>query len=240
MNFIITIFNEVLYRPLFNALVLLYEYVPGADFGIAIIILTVLIKLLFYPLSTKSIKSQKALTGLQSKIKEIQEKYKDDKEKQTKEMMDLYKREKVNPFSGCLPILIQLPVLIAMYRVFWRGLDPNHLSLLYSFVPSPGEINAFFIGFIDLAKPNIVMALLVGVAQFLQIKFITPKTQKRASDFSTQMQKQMMYFMPIFIVVILWRLPSALALYILTTTLFTIIQQYIITKKKYVESGEHK
>jgi YidC/Oxa1 family membrane protein insertase len=251
MGFLITAFNEVLYRPLFNALVLLYEYVPGADFGIAIIILTVLIKLLFYPLGTKSIKSQKSLSEIQPKIKEIQEKYKDDKEKQTRETLELYKREKISPFSGCLPLLIQLPVLIAMYRVFWGGLDPSRLSLLYSFVPSPGEINAIFLGFIDLSKStsfiadngvkiylwqNIILVLLVGIAQFLQIRFITPKTKKKASDFSSQMQKQMMYFMPAFMVVILWRLPSALALYIITTTIFTIIQQYVITKKKHVES----
>ncbi|KPJ54799.1 hypothetical protein AMJ47_03405 [Parcubacteria bacterium DG_72] len=224
-----------MYRPLFNALVLLYEYIPGADFGIAIIILTILIKLLFYPLGTKSIKSQKSLADLQPKIKELQEKYKDDKEKQAKEMMELYKKEKISPFSGCLPILIQLPVLIAMYRVFWGGLDPSRFSLLYSFVPAPGEISSMFLGLVDLAKPNIIMALLVGIFQFLQIKFITPKTKKKANDFSGRMQKQMMYFMPVFIVVILWRLPSALALYILTTVLFTIVQQYIITKKKYVE-----
>ena len=235
MSFIVTIFNEVLYRPLFNALVLLYQHIPGADFGVAIIVLTILIKLLFYPLGSKSIKSQKALNEIQPKIKEIQEKYKDDKEKQGKEMMELYKKEKINPFSGCLPILIQLPVLIAMYRVFWGGLDPSRLSLLYSFVPSPGEINSMFLGLVDLARPNIVIALLVGIFQFLQIKFITPKDKKKADDFSAKMQKQMMYFMPVFIVVILWRLPSALALYILTTVLFTILQQWLIIKKSDVE-----
>ena len=233
MDIIISIFNEVLYRPLFNALVLLYQYIPGADFGIAIMVLTILIKLLFYPLGTKSIKSQKALNELQPKIKEIQEKYKNDKEKQGKEMMELYKREKVSPFSGCLPVLIQLPVLIAMYRVFWGGLDPSRLSLLYDFVPFTGEINSMFLGIVDLAKPNIIIALLVGAFQFLQIKFISPKKQKKTDDFSSRMQKQMMYFMPVFIVVILWRLPSALALYILITTLFTIVQQYIIVKKRY-------
>lgn len=236
MSFIVTIFNEALYRPLFNALILLYQYIPGSDFGIAVIVLTILIKLLFYPLGSKSIKSQKALNEIQPKIKEIQEKYKDDKEKQGKEMMELYKREKINPLSGCLPILIQLPVLIAMYRVFWGGLDPSRLSLLYSFVPSPGEISSMFLGLVDLAKPNMVIAVLVGIFQFLQIKFITPKDKKKGDDFSAKMQKQMMYFMPVFIVVILWRLPSALALYILTTVLFTILQQWLIIKKSNVES----
>jgi len=242
MGFLATIFNQVLYRPLLNALVLIYTYIPVADLGIAIIILTVLIKLIFYPLGTKSIKSQRALSALQPKIKEIQEKYKHDKEQQTKEMLKIYKEENISPFAGCLPSLIQLPVLIAMYRVFWSGLGPEQLSQLYNFVPSPGEINSLFLGFLDLTKStsfqgaylwqNIVLVLLVGITQFLQLKLLSPKTQrKKSSGFADQLQKQMTFFMPILIVVILWNLPSALALYILTTSLFTIFQQYIIVKR---------
>jgi len=161
MSFLVTAFNEALYRPLFNALVLIYTYLPGADFGVAIVLLTVAIKLIVYPLNTKTIKSQKALTEIQPKIKEIQEKYKDDKEKQAQEMMLLYKEKKVNPLSGCLPVLIQFPIIIALYRVFWGGLDPEKLSFLYSFVPNPGEISSMFLGFLNLGEPNIFLALLV-------------------------------------------------------------------------------
>jgi len=232
MSFIIAIFNEFLYRPLFNALVLLYAYIPGADFGISVIILTVLVKLVFYPLGTKAIRSQKALAELQPKIKEIQEKYKNDKEAQAKELMELYKNEKTSPFSGCLPILVQLPVLLAMYRVFWRGLGSDQLSLLYGFVPNPGALNSMFLGLVDLSQPNITIAILVGALQFLQLKLLSPKSKKSKSEgFSDRLQKQMQYFTPVFIVMVLWNLPSALGLYFLTTTLFTIIQQYIITKK---------
>jgi len=103
MSFITGLFNTILYRPLLNFLVLLYKYVPGHDFGIAIILLTVIVKLLLYPLGSKAIKSQKNLAEIQPKIKEIQEKYKDDKEKQTRALMEFYKEAKVNPFSGCLP-----------------------------------------------------------------------------------------------------------------------------------------
>lgn len=236
MSFLGFIFNEVLYRPLFNALVLLYEYVPYADFGIAIIILTVLIKLIFYPLGTKAIKSQKALSEIQPKIKEIQEKYKEDKEKQAKEMLDLYKREKVNPFSGFLPLLIQLPVLIAVYKVFWNGLSAGQLSLLYSFIPNPGTISSMFLGLIDLSKSNMILVILTGILQFLQMKLIVPAAKKtKSSNFSDQMQKQMQYITPVFIVIILWNLPAALSLYFLTTTLFTIAQQWLIIKKPYVK-----
>ncbi len=233
MNILITAFNTILYRPLLNALVLLYQYIPGHDFGVAVIVLTILIKFLFYPLGVKAIKSQKALSGLQPKIKEIQEKYKDNKEQQTKEIMGLYKKEKINPFSGCLPLLIQLPVLIALYRVFWHGLQPEQMVLLYGFVTAPGIIDSTFFGIIDLANPNVAVAFLAGIFQFIQVKMTAPNPKegkKQDSSFAGQMQKQMQYFMPAFMVLILFRLPSAIGLYWLTTTLFTIIQQYVILK----------
>ncbi len=125
MGTITAIFHAILYQPLFNALVLLYQYFPGHDFGIAVIILTVLIRILLYPLMFQSIKSQKILAELQPKIQEIQNKYKNDKEKQTKATMELYQKEKINPFGGCLPLLIQLPILIALFQVFSKGLLPE-------------------------------------------------------------------------------------------------------------------
>jgi len=239
MDFLITAFNTILYRPLFNALVLLYEYLPGKDFGAAIIVLTALIRILLFPFGRKALKSQKALSELQPKVKEIQEKFKDDKEKQTKEIMELYKREKINPFSGCLPLLIQFPILIALYRVFWRGLQKEQLVFLYGFVSAPEIINSMFFGLIDLSQPNIVLAILAGVFQFIQTKMLTPKTKKNSAGgagFSDAMQKQMQYLFPILTVIILLRLPSALGLYWLATTLFTIAQQYFLFKRKPIQT----
>jgi YidC/Oxa1 family membrane protein insertase len=233
MHYISLIFDEALYRPLLNILVLFYEYIPGRDFGIAIICLTILIKLIFYPLGSKAIKSQKALADLQPKVKEIQEKYKNDKAEQGQKLLELYKTEKINPLSGCLPVLIQLPVLIALYRVFWAGLNPDQLTKIYSFIPRPETINSLFLGFLDLSKPNIILAIIVGISQYLQIKLITPKNigAKKDGDMSAQIQKQMMYFTPVMMFFILLSLPSALGIYLLTTTLFTIAQQYFITKR---------
>jgi YidC/Oxa1 family membrane protein insertase len=232
MHTIAYLFNLLLYQPLFNILVLLYEYIPGRSFGLAIIILTIAIKLILYPLGSKAIKSQKELSGLQPKIKEIQEKYKD-KEEQARELMGLYKKEKINPFSGFLPLFIQLPVLIALYRVFWKGFDPSQLSLLYGFIPSPGSISSLFLGFLDLAKSNAWLAVLVGVTQFLQIKLAMPKNnpQKKSNDFSAHLQKQMQYFMPVFITFVFLSLPAALGIYFIVSALFTIVQQYLILKK---------
>lgn len=249
MALLINIFNTILYKPLFNILVLLCKYLPNNDLGLAIIILTIFIKILLYPLGTKAVKSQKVLSELQPKIKEIQEKYKDNKEEQTKAIIALYKKEKINPFSSLLPLFIQLPVLIALYRIFWHGLSPKQMVFLYSFVPSPETINTTFLKIIDLSKAafienegkryylwgNIVLIILVGITQFLQMKLAAPKTnpnKKKNSGFSDRLQKQMQYFMPAFIVLILFKLPAAIGLYWLTTTLFTIIQQHFIFRKK--------
>ena len=228
---LVTAFNVVLYIPLFNALVLIYNYFPGHDFGIAIVVLTLIIRLLLFPSSVKAIKTQRALNELQPKIKELQKKYKDDKEKQVKETLELYKQAKVNPFGGLLPTLIQLPLLIALYTVFWKGFNSSELVNLYSFVVNPVNINTMFLGLIDLAKPNIFLAILAGVFQFMQTKTATPQGAK-GSDFAATMQKQMIYLFPVLTVFILMGLPSALGLYWATGSLFLVIEQYFVFKKK--------
>jgi len=237
-NFLIDTFNIVLYQPLFNALIILYQYLPGQDFGIAVIILTIIIKVVFYPLGVKGIQSQRALQGLQPKVKEIQERYKNDKARQAKETMELYKRENINPFSGCLPLLIQLPILIALYQVFLRGFEADQvLQYIYNFVPNPGIINYSFLGLIDLSKAFWPLAIITGIFQYFQTKMImgkikAPDNKDGKPDFASLMQKQMLYFFPVFTVIILLTFPSALALYWLVTTLFTIGQQYLIFKDK--------
>jgi len=232
---IVYLFDIILYRPLFNILVLLYDYVPGHDFGVAVILLTLLIRIVLYPIAVKTLNSQKALQKLQPQIQEIQKKYKDDKEKQAKETLEIYKKEKINPFSGFFLALIQLPVLLALYRVFWEGLKPSELQNLYSFVLNPVTINSNFIGFIDLAKPNLIFAILAGILQFFQTKMMMPKTLKSKGsepDFSQIMQKQMLYFFPGMTVIILLGLPSAIGLYWTVSGIFSIVQQYYILRDK--------
>jgi len=238
MNFIIDVFNTILYRPLLNALVIFYQLIPGHDFGVAVILLTILTRLIIYPLMTQSLKSQKTLAGLQPKIQEIQDKYKDDKEKQGKELISLYQKEKINPLGGFLPLLIQFPLLIALYQVFWKGLRPEEMTNLYSFVYQPGVINPSFLGLINLGQASLILAVLAGICQFFQSKEIisqTPQQSKKTdqmSQFSNMFQKQMLYFFPIFTVLILWRLPAAIALYWVTTSLFSVVQQYIFFKPR--------
>jgi YidC/Oxa1 family membrane protein insertase len=234
---LIHFFFLVLYQPLFNALVLLYDYIPGHDFGVAIIFLTLIIRIILYPISLVAVKSQRGLQKLQPKIQEIQKKHKNDREKQAKETLELYKTEKINPFSGLLLSIIQIPILIALYRVFWNGLNPNELGNLYSFVLNPGQLNPFFLGLLDLSKANIMIAILAGVTQYFQTKMLLPKIssgekkQGKEADFSQIMQKQTTYFLPIFTVIILLGLPSALGFYWIASAIFSIIQQYFIFKK---------
>jgi len=235
MNFFIEAFYLILYKPLFNALVFIYYYFPGRDFGVAVILLTLIIKIILYPLGATAVKSQKVLQELQPKIQKIQKKYKNDKEKQTKAFLELYQKEKVNPFSGCLPLLVQFPILIALYRLFWHGFQPEQMIYLYNFMPSPGLIDTFFLKVIDLSRPNIILAFAAGICQFVQSKMMLPKTsalgQKNNSQIGEIFQKQSVYLFPVFTVLILWRLPSAIGLYWIVSTLFSIFQQYFVFKK---------
>jgi len=246
MELIVNAFNLILYQPLFNGLILLYQYLPVQDFGLAVIVLTCLIRLILYPLMTQSIKSQKALSELQPKIQEIQQKYKTDRERQAREMIGLYKKEKINPFSSFLPLLIQLPILIALFWVFMAfkdGLDPAKLAVLYPFVSVPNLLEEpTLLGLINLAQSSLILAVLAGISQFFQTKMLIPKIKKaKTSDqmakFSEMMQKQMLYFFPIFIVFILLTLPAAISLYWIVTSLFSIGQQYLIFKKEDVKSS---
>lgn len=230
------LFQEVFYRPILNLLVFLYNTVPGHDLGLAIILLTIIIKLILHPFSVQSLKSQKALQELQPKINALKEQYKDDKQGLAKATMDLYKENKVNPFSSCLPLLIQLPFLIAVYQVFRDGLA-NHLGSVYAFVYKPETINAFSFGFLDLSKPNIVLAVLAGAAQFWQAKTMMAKNDKNATpakegDISAMMSKQMLYMMPALTIFIGISLPGGLTLYWFVLTLLTAIQQWWMFKKK--------
>jgi YidC/Oxa1 family membrane protein insertase len=218
-----------------------YNVVPGKDFGISIILITILLRTVLIPLYKKQIESQKKLQELQPKIKELQEKTKGDKEQQTKQLMELYKEHKTNPFSGCLPLIVQLVFLIAIYQVLIKisgnGLvaDPAEL---YSFVSDPGKINQFFIFIVDLTKPSIVIAALAAIAQYFQTKMlmasqpVAPK--KDASDkpdMAQMMSKQMLYLGPFLTLFIGIKFPAGLSLYWLAGTLFMLVQQIVIEKK---------
>ncbi len=229
----IEFFKTILYIPLFNALVFLSNYMPGHDLGLAIVALTVIIRFVFLPLSIKSQRSQRALNALNPHIKTIKEKHKNDQAAQGQAMMQLYKEHNINPIAGCLPVLIQLPILIALYQVFIGVLKPDSFSMLYSFVPNPGVINASFLGFLDIAGKNITLAIAAGALQFLQARQSMAYMKAGGAGANPQMSAlntQMLYFFPIMIVIIGWNLPAGLLLYWIVTTLFSIGEQYYLSK----------
>jgi len=202
--------------------------------GLAIILFTLLIKLILSPLFVQSIKAQRSMQTIQPKLDELKEKFKDQKEKLGPAIMELYKKEKVSPFSSCLPLLIQMPILIAVFQVFRTGLINGSFELIYPFITNPGSINPVSLGLVDLSKNNLVMAILAGAAQFWQSKMMLghKKNQPQPkSALAASMNKQMLYFMPIVTAVIGASLPGGLTFYWLLTTLLGVVQQAMVFKK---------
>lgn len=210
------LFNFLLTEPLTNTLVFLYDYITLQDLGIAIILLTFIIRLILFPLFYKSFRSQAILQKLQPEIEKIQQLHKHDREKQALAMMELYKNHKVNPLSGFLIILVQLPVLIALYQLFL------HL---------PPDLSATFLNFINLKEANLVIVFLAATLQYLQGKLSLPRVRpEQQNQASFKMAKNMVFLGPILTVVFLYTLPSAVGLYWLATTVFSIFQQIYINK----------
>ena len=225
-------FHQILIRPLLNLLIWLYNVIPGHDLGLALIAFTILVRLALFPSFQKSLRSQRQLQQIQPKLDEIRTKYENDKEAQTKAMLEFYQQHKINPLSSCLPLLIQLPLLIALYSVFRIGLNGNLASDLYPFVANPGIINHNLLGIVELAKPNIILGVFAGLTQFVQSKMMAPKTTSASDKTTTLMNAQFTYLMPAVTVLIATKLPAGLSLYWVITTLFAISQQYYIIKKR--------
>ena len=234
MNPITFLYSEFIYRPLLNSLVFIYAILPYQDLGLAIVVMTIAVRLLLHPFISQTLRSQQAMAKLQPQLSELKVRFKDNKEEQARRTMELYRKEGVHPLSGCLPLLIQLPILIGLYQVFWKGIVSLDPSLLYSFLPGLGAFNPTAFGLFDLSRPNVILALAAGASQFLQGKFFPTQTGQEkgaASDFSRALQWQTAYFFPIIIAGISWSLPSALAFYWTIFNLFAIVQQLWIQKR---------
>lgn len=232
-----SIFTTFFYNPLYNGLVFLISIVPLADVGIAIIVLTIFVKLILFPISKKAVRTQMKMKKLEPELNSIKKKYEKNKQAQSKRMMELYKENNINPFSGFLLILIQFPVIIALYWVFYKGgLPVINVDLLYNFVSLPEAVNMNFIGLVDMSGKSALLALMVGVTQYYQIKFSLPELKERTSDPSLKedlarsLNLQMRYMMPIMIMVFSYIFSAAIALYFLTSNIFAIGQEIYIRK----------
>ncbi len=234
-------FHAILYQPMLNMLIWLYHVIPGSDIGFAIIALTIVVKLILWPLSQSSLKSQKALQELQPKMDALKAEFKDNKEGLAKAMMELYAKEKVSPLSSCLPLLIQLPILIALYQVLGAGIGTVNPADLYEFIQNPGTINHLFLGILNLGEKSVFLAILAGALQYVQTKMLMTKRPPavvrakpgaKDEDMLAAMNKSMILFMPIMTVFIGFSLPGGLALYWVALNIITIIQQALAFRKK--------
>ena len=230
------IWNTVLYGPLLNALAFLVSIVPGGDVGIAVIILTLFVKTILFPLSQRSIESQIKMNLLAPELKKIKDSG-SSKEEQAKQTFELYKHHKTNPFSGCLLVLIQIPIIFALYYVFLKGI--NLENGLYSFIHAPTHINMLFLGILDISQKGlVVLAIIAGISQYFQASLMPkPVVSENSSgsfqeNMSKSMHTQMKYIFPLIIVFIAYSVSGAVALYWITSNIFAIGQQMYANKKK--------
>jgi YidC/Oxa1 family membrane protein insertase len=236
------LWNTIFYEPIYNALIFIINNVTFGDVGFAIILLTIIVKLILSPLTKKSIKSQILMKRMEPELKQIKKDF-PDKQEQAKKTFELYKKHGTNPFSGCLVVILQLPVIFALYYVFYKAI-PLGTGPLYTFIHAPATFHTSFLGLIEIQKKSIVLALLAGVSQFIQgylaspIKakvevlpagsIPTPKTfQEQMSD---SMQMNVKYVLPVFIAFIAYQISAAVALYWITSNVFTILQEWHIRR----------
>lgn len=240
------LWDELLLRPIYNLLLWLTTWMPGHSLGLSIILLTLLIRVvLFFP-TYSSLKQQKSLQQLQPKINAVRAKHAQDQQKQAEEVMKLYKEHGVHPCGGCLPVLIQLPFLYAVFAVLRNGLDPSYTHFLYASLANFDlhSINVYFLG-LDLTHPDLyILPILTGVAQFVQMKLaqvkqkakvhdITPKDSQEPKQMKEMEQatNSMVYMLPLLLAWFARSYPAGLALYWIFSTLFGIGQQIILNRR---------
>ena len=217
---------DIIAKPCLTLMNFIYNHVIS-NYGVAIILLTLLIKLIFWPLGTKSYRSMHEMKKLQPLMAELREKHKNDKQKMNQEVMNLYKLYKVNPMSGCLPMVVQMPIFFALYRMLYSAIELRHAPFLgwITDLSAPDRLFhfAFSIPFMEAPSGIPVLTLLMGASMFLQQKMSPP-----AGD---PTQAKMMMMMPLFMTFVFINFSSGLVLYWLVNNVISISQQYYITKK---------
>jgi len=232
------LFNTVLFDPLYNALVALITVTPLASAALAVILLTVFVKIVLFPLSLKAVKTQVLMRELEPDLAKVKKQYERDKQEQARRTMALYKEKGVNPFSGFLVIFIQIPIIFALYFVFFRGglpdIDP---TLLYSFVPFPDMVNMQFFWIPDISGRSLTLAFLASLTQYFQTSLVMPEIKPRnrnaslKDDLARSFQLQMRYVLPIIVFVVAYIISAAIALYWTTSNLFAIGQELVVLRK---------
>ena len=232
------LYNTYFYYPLYNALIYIVGLIPTHDIGIAVVILTIVVKLILFPLSKKSVITQIKMKQLDPELKALQAKYKNDKPELSKQLMAFYKNNELNPFSGMFLIILQIPVILALAKVFYSKDLHAGVTFLYGFITFPAYISNMFLGLFDLSvNHSLTLAVLVGISQFIQAKLVIPPHNPKTHDatdmgqnIAKSMNTQMKYVMPIFVGFISFSLPSIVSIYWITSNIFAIFQELYFRK----------
>jgi YidC/Oxa1 family membrane protein insertase len=237
------LFRSLITKPLFNLLVFFTQHLPNKSLGWGIVLLTVLVRLLLFIPNQKAMKSQRNMQKLQPKLEEVKKKFAGNQQQIAMKTMELYKTHKISPVSSCLPMLLQIPVMLGVYYIVRDGLSPHLSHLLYSFQSGINitDVNNWFLG-MDLLKRNLyVLPIIVGVAQWIAIKlsFISKKQKSggkpaKKEGMGGQMEQMnvvMQWGMPLMIAFFTRSFPAAVGIYWLTSTLFGIAQQKYVNWK---------
>jgi len=234
-------FNTFFYEPLYNGFIFLINTLPFHDVGIAIILLTIIVRIFLFPFTHKSVKTQAKIKILEPEISRIKKETEKDKQEQAKQVMGLYKKHGVNPFSGCLLFIIQIPFILSLFWIFNNELT-NGLSQdkIYSFISFPENFSTLFLGILDVSEKSLFIALLAGISQYFQIRLSMPaiknkvesKTPSFKEEFAKSLQMQMKYVFPIMVFFLSYTIfPSAVAIYWTTSNLFSITHEVFVRKK---------
>lgn len=233
------IWNSLIYQPLYNALIFFVSILPGHSVGVAIILLTIAVKIAMYPLTAKSIRAQQEMKKLEPLLRALRDKHKDNKQKLAESTMALYKEHKISPFSGCLPMLLQIPIIIALYFIVFSGLKEVDGKILYSFIQTPLSLDMQFL-FFDLAGKSFILALLAGVTQYYQIAISLGKQEPAVAtsadkksfqeDFARTMQMQMRYVLPFIVGFFAYTTSAAVALFWIISNIFSIGQELLVKR----------
>ena len=233
-----TFFHAVFYNPIYNALVALMAFVPGGDVGVAVILLTIVIRLMLLPFSLSAARTQRTMKVLEPKIKDLKEKHKGDKEKEALETLALYREAEVNPFASILTVFIQIPVLLALFWVFnYESFTTLNAARLYFFTPTPHIVSLEFLGVISVVGKSMVLAVLAGLTQFLQAHMALSGTMKPSdakgmqNDFQRIIGMQLKYVFPFLIATISYTTSGAIAIYFITTNLAGSLQEWYVRRK---------
>jgi len=231
INFLSLSYHTIIYQPLLNVLVVLYNTLAFGDMGVAIILLTILIRLLLYPVFHKGVRQQTVMQKMQPELKKLQEKHWEDPREQFSAIRSLYREHGANPFSGFLLLLVQIPVIIALFHIAQNILKPDALGALYSFVGVPAEISHTFLGLINLDERSIVVVGIAAILQYFQARLSLAQRPAGAGTMQEKMTRQMAFLMPIVVFFAFLNLPAAVSLYWLTSSAFSLFQQYAVNRE---------